>query len=129
MRLRLVGLIVEDQTRALEFYTNVIGFVKRHDIPMGEFRWLTVYSAEGPDELELTLEPNVNPAAKAYQTSMFEQGVPLTAFESKDIDADYARLTGLGVVFKNAPVSMGPVKIAMFSDTVGNWIQLYQPVG
>jgi catechol 2,3-dioxygenase-like lactoylglutathione lyase family enzyme len=121
--------MVEDQTRALEFYTSILGFVKRHEIPMGEYRWLTVVSAEGPDELELSLEPNANPAGKTFQTAMFEQGIPMTAFESTDIDADYERLKGLGVVFKNAPVSMGPVKIAMFSDTCGNWIQLYQPLG
>lgn len=121
--------MVDDQTKALDFYTNVIGFVKRHEIPMGEYRWLTVVSPEGPDELELTLEPNVNPAAKAFQTAMFEQGIPLTAFESRDLDADYERLKGLGVIFKAAPVTAGPVKIAMFSDTCGNWIQLYQPLG
>lgn len=121
--------MVEDQTRALEFYTGVLGFVKRHEIPMGEYRWLTVFSEEGPEELELSLEPNVNPAAKAFQTAMFEQGIPLAAFESLNIDADYERMKGLGVVFKSAPVEMGPVKLAMFSDTCGNWIQLYQPLG
>ncbi len=119
--------MVEDQTRALEFYTKMLGFEKRHEIPMGEYRWLTVFAPEGPEELELSLEPNVNPAAKVFQTAMFEQGIPMTAFETQDIEADYKRLTELGVVFKMPPTQAGPVKLAMFSDTCGNWIQLYQP--
>jgi len=128
MRIRLTSLIVDDQERALEFYTEVLGFKKKHEIPMGPFKWLTVVSPEGPDELELSLEPNVNPAAKAYQEAMFAQKIPLAAFETSDIDADYKRLSSLGVVFLSEPQQAGPVKVAVFSDTCGNWIQLYQPV-
>lgn len=118
--------MVNDQDAALRFYTEVLGFVKKQEIPMGPYKWLSVISPEGPDELELSLEPNVNPAAKAFQEAMFAQKIPLAAFETSDIAADYARLTALGVVFLNEPKSMGPVTIAAFSDTCGNLIQLYQ---
>jgi glyoxylase I family protein len=95
---------------------------------VGEYRWITVVSKEGPDDIELSLEPNVNPAAKAFQTAMFAQSIPLAAFEVGDIAAEYARLKTHGVVFTREPASAGPVMIAVFSDTCGNLIQLYQPV-
>lgn len=129
MRLRLTSIVVEDQDRALAFYTDVLGFEKRHDIPVdpGGARWITVVAPEGPDELELSLEPNGNPAAKAYQQALFAQGIPLTAFESADLAAEVARLKARGVEIRQEPTRMGPVTVAMFNDTVGNLIQLYQP--
>lgn len=128
MRIKLTSIMVDDQTKALKFYTEVLGFKKRHEIPMGEFRWLTVTSPEGPDDIELSLEPNANPAGKTFQEAMFAQGIPLAAFQVANLDAEYERLKGLGVLFKAEPMAMGPVKIAICSDTCGNLIQLYQPV-
>jgi glyoxylase I family protein len=127
MRMKWTRLYVNDQEKALQFYTDVLGFRKKHDVPAGPFRWITVVSPEGPDELELVLEPNANPAAQAFQTAMFEQGVPLAAFESGDIEADVSRLKERSVAFTREPTRMGPVTIAIFSDTCGNLIQLYQP--
>lgn len=128
MRIRLTSLIVDNQDKALAFYTGVLGFKKKQDLPAGEYRWITVTSPEGPDDLELTLEPNANPAAKVFQEAMFSQGIPLTAFEVADLNAEYARLRALGVVFTREPVTMGPVAVALFADTCGNLIQLYQPL-
>jgi glyoxylase I family protein len=95
---------------------------------MGEYKWLTVTSPEGPDDLELSLEPNANPAGKAFQQAMFAQKIPLAAFQSAEIEADYGRLKSLGVVFTMEPTPMGAVTIAIFSDTCGNLIQIYQPI-
>ncbi|MCX6591107.1 MAG: VOC family protein [Acidobacteria bacterium] len=128
MRLRLTSIMVNNQDQALKFYTEVLGFEKKHEIPMGQYKWLTVRSPEGPDELELSLEPNANPDGKAFQEAMFAQKIPVAAFETADIDADHQRLSALGVVFLSAPQAAGPVKIAVFSDTCGNLIQLYQVV-
>jgi catechol 2,3-dioxygenase-like lactoylglutathione lyase family enzyme len=127
MRIKLTSIMVDNQDKALTFYTDVLGFRMKHDIPVGEFKWLTVVSPEGPDDLELVLEPNANPAGKAFQDAMFAQGIPLAAFEAADIAADYARLKARGVAFTREPTRMGPVTIAVFSDTCGNLIQLYQP--
>jgi predicted enzyme related to lactoylglutathione lyase len=127
LQIKLTSVMVEDQAKALAFYTDVLGFVKQMDFPVGEYRWITV-AAPGRDDLQLALEPNANPAAKAFQQAMFEQSIPLTSFESTDLDADYARLTAKGVAFTRPPTVMGPVKIAILSDTVGNLIQLHQPV-
>jgi predicted enzyme related to lactoylglutathione lyase len=127
MRIKLTSIMVDDQTKALKFYTDVLGFRKKHEIPMGQFRWLTVTSPEGPDNLELSLEPNANPAGKTFQEAMFAQGIPLAAFEVADIQKEYKRLKDLKVVFKSEPTQMGPVWIAICSDTCGNLIQLYQP--
>jgi catechol 2,3-dioxygenase-like lactoylglutathione lyase family enzyme len=126
MRIKLTSLMVDDQSKALTFYTDILGFSKKHDIPVGEYRWITVVSPEGPDDLELALEPNANPAGKAFQEAMFTQGIPTAAFETADIAADYDRLRGLNVAFTREPARMGPVTIAVFSDTCGNLIQLYQ---
>ena len=126
MRIKLTSLMVSDQDKALQFYTNVLGFRKKHEIPMGEFKWLTVTSPEGPDDIELSLEPNANPAAKTFQEAMFKQGIPLAAFEVGDMQKEHARLKSLGVVFTSEPTRSGPVTIAVFSDTCGNLIQLYQ---
>jgi catechol 2,3-dioxygenase-like lactoylglutathione lyase family enzyme len=127
MRIKLTSLMVDDQDKALRFYTEVLGFRKKHEIPVGEYRWITVVSPEGPDDLELSLEPNANPAGRAFQEAMFAQGIPLAAFEVADIAAEYARLKAQGVAFKSEPAAMGPVTLAIFSDTCGNLIQLYQP--
>ena len=127
MRIKLTSLMVDDQSKALKFYTEVLGFQKKHEIPMGEFRWLTVTSPEGPD-VELSLEPNANPAGRTFQEAMFAQKIPMTAFEVSDIEAEYQRLSEQhGVVFITKPMQAGPVKIAVFSDTCGNLIQIYQP--
>lgn len=128
MRIKLNSIVVEDQDKALRFYTEVLGFKKSKDIPVGgPYRWITVVSPEGPNDLELVLEPNANPAAKAFQSALFEQGVPATAFESADIVSEHARLTARGVAFTKPPTKAGPVMIAIFSDTCGNLIQIYQP--
>ena len=128
MRIKLTSVMVEDQERALQFYTGVLGFRKKQDFPVGAYKWLTVVSAEGPDDLELSLEPNANPAAKTFQQAMFAQGIPLAAFEVGDIEKEHSRLKALGVVFTCEPAQAGRVKIAVLSDTCGNLIQLYQPV-
>lgn len=128
MRIKLTSLMVDDQDKALRFYTEVLGFQKKHEIPVGEYRWLTVTSPDGPDDIELSLEPNANPAGKAFQEAMFAQGIPIGAFEVSDIEAEYTRLLAHGVAFTHAPTTMGPVRIAILSDTCGNLIQLYQHV-
>jgi glyoxylase I family protein len=127
MRIKLTSLMVSDQDQALRFYTDVLGFRKKHDIPMGEFRWITVTSPEAPDDVELVLEPNANPAGRAFQEAMFAQGIPVATFEVSDIDGEFARLTSRGVVFKTPPTKAGPVTIALLDDTCGNLVQLYQP--
>jgi catechol 2,3-dioxygenase-like lactoylglutathione lyase family enzyme len=127
MRIKLTSIMVDDQDKALKFYTEVLQFRKKHDIPVGQYKWLTVVSPDGPEDIELSLEPNANPAAKTFQEAMFTQSIPLAAFEAADIEGEYARLKGLGVVFTREPTRMGPVTIAVFSDTCGNLIQLYQP--
>jgi catechol 2,3-dioxygenase-like lactoylglutathione lyase family enzyme len=127
MRIKLTSIMVDDQEKALQFYTRVLGFRKKHDIPVGEYRWITVVAADGPDDVELALEPNANPAGRTFQDALFAQGIPATAFESADIHGECARLKAAGVVFAREPVSAGPVTLAVFSDTCGNLIQLYQP--
>lgn len=125
MRIKLTSLMVDNQDRALKFYTEVLGFKKKVEIPVGEYRWLTVVSPESPD-VELSLEPNANPAAKTFQEAMFKQGIPLAAFEVEDIQQEAKRLKGYGVAFTQEPTAMGPVTIAICADTCGNLIQLYQ---
>jgi len=127
MRIRLVSILVDDQEKALRFYTEVMGFERKQDLPVGEYRWITVVSPEDRDGAELVLEPNANPAGRTFQEALFAQGIPATAFEVADVDAEYARLGALGVTFQGAPQRMGPVTIAVLADTCGNWIQLYQP--
>src|SRR5262245_33830125 len=126
MRIKLTSIMVDDQEKALRFYTDVLGFTKKSDIPVGEYRWITVTSPEGPGDLELALEPNANPAAKTFQDAMFTQGIPLAAFEVSDLAAEFARLSGRGVAFTKPPMPAGPVSLAVFADTCGNLIQLYQ---
>ena len=126
MKIKLSSVIVNDQDKALQFYTDVLGFIKKNDFPAGEARWLTVVSPQGPDDIELLLEPNINPAAKTYQKALYEQGIPLTAFSVEDIQNEYERMKNLGVVFTMTPTKTGEVTIAVFDDTCGNLIQLYQ---
>jgi catechol 2,3-dioxygenase-like lactoylglutathione lyase family enzyme len=126
MKIKLTSIMVEDQDKALKFYTEVLGFVKKTEIPLGKFRWLTVVSPEGPGDIELVLEPNENPASKTYQKALREQGIPLTAFAVDDIQKEYERMKKLGVVFRSEPTKMGEVTIAVFDDTCGNLIQIYQ---
>jgi catechol 2,3-dioxygenase-like lactoylglutathione lyase family enzyme len=126
MRITLTSIMVDDQDKALRFYTDVLGFRKKNDIPVGEYRWITVTSPEGPEEIELALEPNANPAAKAFQAAMFTQGIPLAAFQVSDLAAEFARLSGIGVAFTKPPTPAGPISFAVFADTCGNLIQLFQ---
>ena len=126
MKIKLTSVMVDDQVKALKFYTEVLGFVKKTDVPAGEARWLTVVSPEGPHDVELLLEPNGNPAAKTFQEALFTQGIPLTAFEVDDIQQEFKRLKQLSVVFRMEPTKAGPVTLAIFEDTCGNLIQLYQ---
>jgi glyoxylase I family protein len=127
LQIKLTSVMVNDQTKALAFYTDVLGFAKQMDFPVGPYRWITV-SASGRDDLQLALEPNANPAGKAFQDAMFEQKIPVASFETTDLDAEYQRLTKLGVAFTQPPTEAGAVKIAVFSDTVGNLIQIHQPL-
>lgn len=126
MKIKLSSIFVNDQAKALSFYTEVLGFVKKQDIPLGDFKWLTVVSPEEPDATELVLEPNDNPAAKTYQTALFEQGIPIAAFAVDDVWAEYERLKALGVVFRSQPATQGEVTMATLDDTCGNLIQIYQ---
>ena len=126
MRINLTSVHVDDQEKAAAFYTGMLGFVKKQDFPMGQFKWLTVVSPEGPDDVELLLEPNDNPAVKAYQQALFEQSIPAAAFAVDDIQAEYERLKGLGVVFTMEPVEERTAIEAMLDDTCGNRILIYQ---
>ena len=128
MQIRLVSLLVAEQDKALAFYVNVLGFVKDKDIPMGQFRWLTVTSPEGASGVELVLEPTAFPPAAVYQQALFQAGIPATAFLTNDIDAEYARLKARGVAFRGEPVTAGPIKTVLFEDTCGNLINLVQPL-
>jgi glyoxylase I family protein len=130
MRIKLTSIMVDDQDKAVRFYTDVLGFVKKQDFPVvGPYRWITVTSPEGPNDMELALEPNGNPAGKTFQEEMFKQGIPVAAFEVTDLREDFARLSAKGVAFTQSPTPAGPVMYAVFADTCGNLIQLYQPTG
>jgi catechol 2,3-dioxygenase-like lactoylglutathione lyase family enzyme len=126
MRINLASVFVDNQEKARKFYTEVLGFREKHAVPVGEFLWLTVVSPEDPDGTELLLEPNDNPAAKTFQEAIFRQHIAATSFAVVDIQHEYERLKGHGVVFEMAPTEMGPVTIAVFDDTCGNLIQLTQ---
>ena len=126
MRITLTGVFVSDQDQALRFYTETLGFVKKQDVPVGEFKWLTVVSPDDPDGTELLLEPNENPVAQAYQRGIFEQGIPAASFAVTDIHAEFEKLKSLGVAFAMEPTEMANVTIAVFDDTCGNLIQLMQ---
>jgi catechol 2,3-dioxygenase-like lactoylglutathione lyase family enzyme len=126
MKIKLTSVYVDDQDKALKFYTEILGFVKKTDVPVGEFRWLTVVSPEEPDGTELVLEPSDNPATKAFKQAIFEQGIPLAAFQVDDIHKEYERMNKLGVRFRQEPTQMGPTTQAAFEDGCGNLIQMYQ---
>jgi len=127
MQIKFVSVPVEDQERALQFYTNILGFKKVADVPVGEARWLTVTSPDGPAGVELLLEPMAFPPAREYQKALFDAGIPATAFVTTDIHGDFERLKSAGVVFRGDPVDMGTVTGVVFEDTCGNLIQLIQP--
>jgi catechol 2,3-dioxygenase-like lactoylglutathione lyase family enzyme len=124
MRINITSVYVDDQDKALAFYTDVLGFVKKTEVPVGEHRWLTVVSPESPDSVELLLEPTGHPAAKVYKAALVDDGIPFTSFAVDDVQAEYERLTNLGVVFTQKPLDMGPVTTAVFDDTCGNLIQI-----
>jgi catechol 2,3-dioxygenase-like lactoylglutathione lyase family enzyme len=126
MKIGLNSVFVDDQDRALKFYTEVLGFEKKRDFPVGQFKWLTVVSSEEPDGPELLLEPNDNPAARTFQEAVFKQGIASTAFAVEAIQEEYERMKKLGVVFSIEPTRTGPATVAVFDDTCGNLIQLYQ---
>jgi catechol 2,3-dioxygenase-like lactoylglutathione lyase family enzyme len=125
LKISLTSIYVEDQEKALTFYTEKLGFIKKTEIPIGDYKWLTVVSPEGGD-VELVLEPNQHSAASTYQKAIYNDGIPITAFEVEDIDKEYSRLLSLNVTFKQEPLNTGAVKIAVFDDTCGNLIQIYQ---
>lgn len=126
IRISLTSVLVDDQRKAEAFYTGILGFAGKHDIPMGDARWLTVVSPADPGGTELLLEPNDNPAAKTFQKALFDQGIPATAFEVDDLQREYERLKDLGVCFTRAPERAGPVTSAVLDDTCGNLIQLFE---
>ena len=124
IKLKLSSIFVEDQNMALKFYTEILGFEKKVDVPLGEYAWLTV--GHEKSEFELLLEPNVHPAAKSYQKAIYKDGIPSTMFFVDDLNVEFERLTSLGVNFKSEPTEMGGVKIAVFNDTCVNLISLCQ---
>lgn len=124
MRIHVSSVFVDDQEAALRFYTEVLGFVKKHDVPLGEARWLTVVSPEDPDGTELLLEPSGHPAVQPYKTALVQDGIPATSFAVDDVPAEAGRLRELGVQFTQEPLEMGPVTTAVFDDTCGNLIQI-----
>ena len=127
MKIKLESVFISDLDQAIAFYTDILGFVKKRDIPMGETRYVTVVSPEEPDGTELILEPNgEHPPTKAFKKSLYEEGIPLTAFQVDDIALEYSRLTELGVSFRSEPQQFGNEIIAVFDDTCGNWIMIYE---
>jgi len=127
MQIKFLSVMVNDQDAALRFYTSVLGFVKMADMPMGEFRWLTVVSPDGIEGVELVLEPMGFPPARVYQKALFDAGIPANAFITHNIHDEYARLKERGVVFRGEPKSMGLITAVLFEDTCGNLINLVQP--
>lgn len=128
MRITITSIMVNDQEKALKFYTEILGFVKKNEIPLGEYKWLTVVSKDDENGVELLLEPMGFEPAKHYQKALFDAKIPFTLFNVDDVDQEYERLKNLGVVFSMPPTQMGPTKMAVFNDTCGNNIQIYQLV-
>ncbi len=124
MKITVTSVLVDDQAKALSFYTDVLGFEKKHDIPLGEHRWLTVVSPDAPDGVELLLEPDQHPAAKPFKAALVQDRIPVTSFGVEDVEREYERLRGLGVRFTQEPTAMGPVTTAVLDDTCGNLIQI-----
>ncbi len=126
MKMYMKNIAVEDQSKALDFYTKKLGFVIKHDIPLGEHRWLTLVSKDEVDGVELGLEPNNHPATRAYQEALMADGIPVSAFSVDDIEAEVAKLRAAGVEFIQPPVKAGGATMAVFDDTCGNLIQLVE---
>jgi len=129
IRITVTSVLVDDQEHALRFYTEVLGFQHAQDVPLGEYRWLTVVSPAAPDGVQLLLEPNVHPAARAFQDALREDGIPATTFAVDDIHAEHERITALGVPFVSPPTAMGQVIQATLDDTCGNLVAIHQLVG
>jgi catechol 2,3-dioxygenase-like lactoylglutathione lyase family enzyme len=129
MRINLASVLVDDQEKALRFYTEILGFREKANVPLGEHRWITVVSPENPDGTELVLEPDEHPAAKPFKKALVADGIPFTAFAVDDVQAEYERLRGLGVHFTQEPADMGPVTTAVLDDTCGNLIQIAHRAG
>lgn len=126
IRISLTSIFVDDQKKALKFYTEKLGFIKKSDLPIGKFKWLTVVSPGGPGDIELLLEPNENPAARTYQEAIFRAGIPATSFGVDDIHSEYKRMKSLGVEFTSEPTETEWGTFAVFKDTCGNLINLHQ---
>jgi catechol 2,3-dioxygenase-like lactoylglutathione lyase family enzyme len=126
IKIVVTSVLVDDQAKALKFYTDVLGFQKKEDIPLGEHRWLTVVSPAHPDGVELLLEPDEHPAAGPFKRALVDDGIPFTSFGVDNVQAEYERLCAAGVTFTQPPVAMGPVTTAVFDDTCGNLIQIAQ---
>lgn len=126
-RIHVTSVLVDDQARALTFYTEKLGFVPKTDVPAGEYRWLTVVGPDEPDGVELLLEPSAHPAVPPFKEALVADGIPFTSFAVDDVRVEYERLSGLGVRFTQAPAEMGPVVTAVLDDTCGNLIQLVSP--
>ena len=128
MRIYVTSVLVDDQAKALSFYTEKLGFVVKHDVPVGAHRWLTVVSPEAPDGTELLLEPSEHPAAKSFKSALVKDGIPAASFMVGDLAREFARLRGLGVAFTVEPMEAGPVRMAVFDDTCGNFIQIVETI-
>jgi catechol 2,3-dioxygenase-like lactoylglutathione lyase family enzyme len=126
MKIVIVSVLVDDQQKALDFYTKILGFQAKEDVPLGDHRWLTVVSPENADPIELLLEPDVHPAAQKFKKAMMADGIPWTSFGVVDLDAEFERLSSLGVEFTQPVMNMGPISTAVFNDTCGNLIQIAQ---
>ncbi|HKT62230.1 VOC family protein [Burkholderia sp. 22313] len=126
MRIYVTSIFVDDQDKALAFYTGVLGFRLKNNVPVGEFRWLTVVSKDQPDGTELMLEPSHHRAVGPYRQALYEDGIPAASFQVDDLDAEFARLDALGVRFTLAPMDAGPVRVAVLDDTCGNLVQLME---
>jgi catechol 2,3-dioxygenase-like lactoylglutathione lyase family enzyme len=124
MRINLTSVPVDDQAKALRFYTEILGFVKKNDVPTGDYRWLTVVSVDQPNGPELLLEPDAHPAARPFKQALVEDGIPYTSFAVDSVSAEYERLSAMGVRFTQPPTEMGPVTTAVLDDTCGNLIQI-----
>ena len=126
MRIHIASVFVDDQAKALDFYTRALGFKAKNDVAMGEYRWLTVVSPDEPDGTELLLEPSDHPAVGPYKAALVADGIPATSFQVDDLDSEYERLLSLGVSFTLKPMDAGPVRMAVLDDTCGNLLQLVQ---
>ena len=127
MRITRTSVLVDDQAKALDFYTRVLGFVKKIDIPLGEYRWLTVVSPDDAEGVELLLEPDEHPAAQPFKEALVADGIPFISFSVEDVEAEHAQLTAAGVVFTQPPTPSGPVVTAVLDDTCGNLVQIVSP--